>query len=126
MHYLIITLQIIVALGIMNVWLLRASRATPYRGGSAKTIREEFVVYGLPHWFMCAVGTLKVALALALLVALKVGAIAAPAALILGLLMVGAIIMHLKVKDPLSKALPASVMLALCIAIIVLPRLSAF
>jgi hypothetical protein len=34
--------------------------------------------------------------------------------------MVGALLMHLKVKDPFKKSIPALVMLALCIGIIVL------
>jgi hypothetical protein len=63
MNYLIIVLQLVVALGILNVWLLRANRATAYRGGNAKNMREEFATYGLPYWFMCVIGVLKVALA---------------------------------------------------------------
>jgi len=117
MHSLVIVLQLIVALGILNVWLLRSGRATPFRGGGAKTLREEFAVYGLPYWFMCVVGVLKVGLALCLLAALWFHRVSQPAAIGLGLLMLGAFVMHLKVKDPVKKALPSIAVFALCAAV---------
>jgi hypothetical protein len=40
-----------------------------------------------------------------------------PAAAVLILLMIGAFIMHLKVKDPLIKAVPSLLMLSMAIAI---------
>ncbi len=120
MHYLLIAFQLIVALGILNVWLLRASKATPFRGGDAKTLREEFAAYGLPYWFMWVVGVLKVGLALALLAALWFDRVAPPASIALGLLMLGAFVMHLKVKDPVRKALPSIGVFAMCGAIALL------
>jgi hypothetical protein len=92
-------LQIIVALGILNVWLLRSGRATPYRGGAAKSLREEFATYGLPFPVMCLIGGLKVGLALALLVGIWVPVLVQPAAIGMGLLMLGAFGMHLKVSE---------------------------
>jgi len=118
--YVLITLQLIVALGILNVWLLRAGRPTPFRGGAAKSLREEFAAYGLPFWFMCAVGVLKVVLALALIAAVWIHRLAQPAAMGLGLLMLGALLMHIKVKDPVKKALPSIAVLAMCFAIALL------
>ena len=44
MKYLILALQLIVALGILNVWMLRPGKATPFRGGDAKSLRDEFAV----------------------------------------------------------------------------------
>jgi len=120
MHYILIVFQLTVALGILNVWLLRASKATPFRGGDAKTLREEFAAYGLPYWFMCVVGVLKVGLALALLAALWFDRVAPPASIALGLLMLGAFVMHLKVKDPVRKALPSIGVFAMCGAIALL------
>jgi len=120
MHYILIALQLTVALGILNVWLLRSGQATPFRGGGAKTLREEFATYGLPFWFMCVVGVLKVGLALALLTALWLHPVARPAAIGLGVLMLGAFVMHLKVKDPVKKALPSIAVLAMCAAIALL------
>jgi hypothetical protein len=120
MTYLLIVLQLIVGLGILNVWLLRPGQPTPFRGGQAKTLREEFAAYGLPYWFMILVGVLKVGLALTLLAALWLHPMAQPAAIGLGLLMVGAFVMHLKVKDPFIKALPSIAVLAMCATIVVL------
>jgi hypothetical protein len=120
MQYVIIVLQLVVSLGILNVWLLRSNRATAYRGGNAKTMREEFAIYGLPYWFMCVIGVLKVGLAIALLASIWVDHLARPAAIGMGALMLGAFVMHLKVKDPLSKALPSMAVLAMCAAIALL------
>lgn len=63
-------LQIVVALGLLNVWLLRYSKQTVYRGQGAKNLKEEFAVYGLPEWFHYLIGFLKVGSALALIVGL--------------------------------------------------------
>jgi hypothetical protein len=38
----------------------------------------------------------------------------------MGLLMLGAFVMHLKVKDPIKKALPSLTVLAMCAAIALL------
>jgi hypothetical protein len=53
-------LQAVVALGLLNVWLLRAASPTRYRGGEAQSLKEEFSAYGLPTWFFFLVGVLKV------------------------------------------------------------------
>ncbi len=118
----LIALQTIVALGILNVWLFRSGKATAYRGGGAKNMREEFAVYGLPFWFFCVIGVLKVSLAIALLVGIWYPPITQPAAMGMGLLMLGAFLMHLKVKDPIKKALPSLTVLAVCAAIALLSQ----
>jgi len=119
-EYIRIAFQLIVGLGILNVWIVRSGTATPYRGGEAKNLREEFASYGLPFWFMCVIGVLKVGLALALLTAIWIHSVAQPAAIGLGLLMLGAFAMHLKVKDPIKKALPSIAVCAMCAAIALL------
>lgn len=113
-------LQVIVALGLLNVWLLRVGKATPYRGGNAASMREEFAAYGLPVGVMYAVGGLKVMIAVALLVGLWLPAMVTPAASVLILLMIGAFLMHLKVRDPLEKSIPSLLMLAMAIALSVI------
>lgn len=120
MDYFLIALQLAVALGILNVWMLRSNRPTPYRGGSAKNLREEFAAYGLPFWFMCLVGVLKIGLALTLIAGIWIHRAAQPAAIALGVLMLGAFFMHLKVKDPIKKAMPSLAVLAICAAIALL------
>lgn len=107
--------QIIVALGILNVWVLRFNRSTSYRGGNATNMREEFEAYGLPFWFMCIIGCLKIGFALALLAGIWIHAIVIPAAIGMAILMIGAISMHIRVQDPPKKALPATLMLILSI-----------
>ena len=108
-----VVLQLILALGLLNVWILRSHAATAYRGGSARTLQEEFAAYGLPRWAFYLVGALKVGIAVALLVGLWIPALVVPAAAGLVALMVGAITMHLKVGDSVLKSLPALLMLAM-------------
>lgn len=120
MDKLPIVLQLIVALGILNVWLLRSGKATPYRGGEAKNLRDEFATYGLPFPVMVLIGGVKVALAIALLVGIWVPVLVQPAAIGMGVLMVGAFAMHLKVRDPLGKSLPSLAVLAMCVGIVLL------
>ena len=67
MKWFVIACQMIIAFGLLNVWLLRSQKTTPYRGGDATNMREEFAAYGLPAWFMWAIGLLKVTLAIALI-----------------------------------------------------------
>lgn len=105
--------QLLIALGIFNVWLIRFSKSTKYRGGNAENLREEFRVYGLPNWFMVVIGISKVALACCLIAGFLYPALTRPAAMGMALLMLGAIAMHLKVRDPLLKSLPAVAMLAM-------------
>ena len=120
MKILQILLQLIVALGILNVWLLRSGKATAFRGGEAKNLREEILTYGLPFWFMCIVGALKVSFALSLIAGIWTHQLTQPAAIGMGFLMLGAFLMHLKVKDPINKALPSLAVLVMCVAIALL------
>jgi hypothetical protein len=113
MNYIIVALQIFVALGIFNVWLLRYGKETKWRGGTAKNMKEEFLVYGLPVWFMVCIGIAKVSLAIGLIVGLWIPVVTKPAAAALAVLMLGAVAMHVKVKDPVQRALPAIAMFLL-------------
>jgi uncharacterized membrane protein YphA (DoxX/SURF4 family) len=106
-------LQLVLALGLMNVWLLRAASPTPYRGGKAQSLKEEFGAYGLPGWFFFLVGALKLGSAAFLLIGLWLPSVVLPAASVVVALMLGALAMHLKVKDPPIKSLPAFGMLAM-------------
>jgi DoxX-like family len=115
---LLLILKSAVGFGILNVWILRFNKATPYRGGNARTMPEEFVAYGLPVWLTYVVGALKVLSALWLLGGIWAPLPAAPAATVLCVLMVGALLMHVKVRDPLLRSVPAALMLALNLAIL--------
>lgn len=117
MRTVLVTLQIAAALGLLNVWLLRFNRRTAYRGGDAASMPQEFASYGLPAWFAYAVGTLKVGSALALIAGIWYPAVVFPAAALICVLMLGALGMHAKIRDPLRKSLPALGMLVLCLCI---------
>ena len=117
MNSVVMVLQVIAALGLLNVWLLRFNQDTQYRGGGARTMREEFAAYGLPAWFVYVVGALKVGSAIALLAGLWLPALVFPAAALVCVLMVGALAMHARIRDPLSKSLPAFAMLAIALTI---------
>ena len=106
-------LQLLIGLGLLNVWLLRSASATPYRGGAASSLKEEFHAYGLPTWSFFVVGALKLGSAACLIVGLWVPELVLPAAAVVGLLMLGALAMHVKVKDPMIRSLPAFLMLVM-------------
>jgi len=110
--------QIIVALGIFSVWVVRSGQATSWRGGGARSLKEEFHVYALPGWSVWVIGFLKLLCATLLIAGIWLPALTRPAAAGLCVLMVGAVAMHLKVNDPLQKSLPALGMLALCVLIV--------
>ena len=113
MYWLVLTSQLILGFGLLNVWLLRPGKATPYRGRGARNMSEEFAEYGLPSWFMWGTGVLKVTLGVMLIAGLWFRSVTGPAAAVLALLMLGAVVMHWKVQDPLPKFLPAASLLAL-------------
>ena len=113
MDTVVLVIQVIIALGIYNVWLLRFGKETEWRGGPAKDLKEEFEVYGLPSWFMGIVGFLKLLFATLLIVGIWYQPVVRPASIGMAVLMLGAISMHVKVKDPMKRSLPAFTMLVL-------------
>ncbi len=113
METLVIVLQIVVALSIANVWLLRPKLATNWRGGNATNMLEEFKVYALPSWLMFTVGVAKLLTAIALLIGLSYPAFTKPAAFVMIALMACAVLMHVKVGDEARKSAPALTLLAL-------------
>ena len=118
--YVVYALQIIIALGLVNVWIVRFHKPTKYRGGSAGNMADEFAVYGLPKWFMYMVGMAKIAIALCMIVGFWLPILVYPASALLVLLMIGAISMHIKVKDPFIKAVPAILVFLMALMNVVL------
>jgi hypothetical protein len=100
-------LQIVIALGLLNVWILRFNKQTSYRGGVAKTLKEEFLVYDLPVWSCYVVGFLKVTSALFLIAGLWIPQLVLPFSVLILFLMLSAVTMHVMIRDPIFKALPA-------------------
>lgn len=113
-------LQLIVGLGLLNVWLVRSRSGTSYRGGAAQTLQGEFAAYGLPGFAFYLVGALKIGAAIILIAGVWFALPVREAAGLVAVLMIGAIAMHFKVGDPLMKSLPAGLMLAMSAAIVAL------
>lgn len=70
-------------------------------------------MYGFPPPAMYAVGAIKVGLATALLAGLQAPKLVRLAAIGLAAFMLGAIGMHVKVKDPVKRATPAMMVFTL-------------
>ena len=70
-------------------------------------MKEEFQAYGLPIWLMYVVGFLKIAIAIMLIVSIWIKELLEYNLWLLSVLMFGAVLMHLKVKDPIKKSYPA-------------------
>ena len=104
---LLMILQLIISIGLINVWLFRFNKTTEYRGGSAKNMKEEFIAYGLPEWSMYFVGFVKVAIAIMLIISIWEEELLLYNLIVLAALMIAAVFMHLKVKDPIKKSYPA-------------------
>ncbi|MEM6628435.1 MAG: DoxX family protein [Bacteroidota bacterium] len=117
MEIVALVFQVIIALGIFNVWILRFGKSTDWRGGDATNMKEEFAVYGLPEWFMKVIGALKLLLAIGLIAGIWFPELTQPAALGMAALMLGAVSMHIKVGDPLKKSIPAFSLLVLSLFI---------
>ena len=120
--YILIILKVIVGLSILNVWLIQPKKATKWRGGNAKTLIEEFEVYGLSKTVCYVIGFLKVSLALILLASIKFENLTLIGSIGLAVLLLGSVIMHIKVKDELFKSFPALLFIVMNLVIIFLHR----
>jgi uncharacterized membrane protein YphA (DoxX/SURF4 family) len=109
--------QIILAVTLINVWLVNFSKATKFRGKGAHNMKEEFKAYGLPSWLMYTVGLLKIIIALLLLLGFWAPVVLYPAGLVLAVLMLGAVFMHIKVRDSIIRILPAIVVFFMALVI---------
>jgi uncharacterized membrane protein YphA (DoxX/SURF4 family) len=120
MNTLNLILQFVIALGILNVWLLRFGMKSQWRGGDSTNMKEEFAVYGLPPWSVPLIGAIKVLCAIGLLVGIWIPSLVNPSAAGLAILMLGAGVMHVKVSDPPKKSLPAATLLILNLLVLIL------
>ena len=97
-----------IILGIFYAWTIGFNRESKYRPGRAKNMKEEFVVYGLPFWFMYTIGAVKLILSTLLIFGFFYPFLLKPVAAALCVVMAGAVLMHLKIReDKLIKALPS-------------------
>lgn len=120
--YIVYAFQIIIAMVLVNVWLVRFHKPTKYRGGGAGNMADEFAAYGLPKWFMYLVGAGKIFIAALMIIGFWVPMVVYPASALLVLLMVGAVAMHVKVRDPFIRAVPALLMLVMAVTNVVLTK----
>ncbi len=118
MDYILIVAKVIIFISIINVWFFRFNKKTLFRGGDASSMKAEFAAYGLSETMMYLVGALKVLSAFGLILSIWVPQLAIPAAAIMAILMLGAIYMHFKISDPLTKSLPAFIFLLLSLLIL--------
>lgn len=100
-------LQVAIALGLLNVWIIRFNKETSFRGGVAKTLKEEFAQYNLPGWSCYVVGFLKVTSALFLIAGIWIPQIVLPFAVLISFLMLSAVTLHIMIHDSYYKAMPA-------------------
>tara|TARA_B100000900_G_scaffold300062_1_gene258631 strand:+ start:235 stop:603 length:369 start_codon:yes stop_codon:yes gene_type:complete len=112
-----IVAQIVIALSIYNVWFLRFNKPTMFRGKNAQNMKQEFISYGLPGWFTWIIGFIKVSLATMLVLGIFQEQLVVPSAIGMAILMFGAVMMHVKVKDSPIKSFPAFIFLILSISI---------
>ena len=117
-YYYTVAAKIIIFISIINVWFIRFNKPTPWRGGDSKSMKEEFETYGLSHTIMYLVGTIKVGLAILLIVSLWIKDLSTPAAGAMGIFMLGAIAMHFKADDPSIKSFPALILFILSVGIV--------
>jgi len=87
-------MQAFVAMSVFYVWVVRY-----------QAVVADFAAFQLPDWLRDLVGALKLT-GVALLLGIGDGLEGIGAALI-GVFMVGAVMMHLRVKNPLIKVLPS-------------------
>ena len=101
-----------IGLVLLSVWTWRINRPTRFRGRTAKSMEDEFAVYGLSRKTMLGVGFLKVVISFCFLCGHWLPFLIRPAAIVLFVLMFMAVIYHLKVeKENLRKVAPAYLVL---------------
>ena len=113
LRILYVVVSFFVSFLVTNVWLFRFNKETPYRGGDAVNMIEEFAEYGLNTNIMYLVGFLKIVASIGLIIGLLKTKISIYSSLLMSFLMIGAIYFHFKISDPAIKYFP-SVLMLLC------------
>ncbi len=110
--------QVVIGLSVMRVWTINFNKSTPWRGGGARNMKEEFTAYGLPMWMVYFVGILKVIFSIGLIAGLWIPELILFSASGIAIFMFFAILMHVKIKDPIKKSIPALTFMVLSLLII--------
>ena len=106
LRILYVCVSFFVSFLVTNVWLFRFNKETPFRGGDAKNMIEEFAIYGLDINTMYLVGSLKVIASVGLIIGLLKTKFSVYSSLLMAILMTGAIYFHFKISDPAIKYFP--------------------
>jgi len=109
--------KIFLAISIIHVWSVNASKSSRWRAGDAQNLREEFRFYGYSRLSMYIVGFFKIGLSVMLIASLYYTSVSQLAAFGLAAFLISAIVMHIKVKDPWEKSLPAALFLLMALLI---------
>tara|TARA_B100000508_G_C11460416_1_gene278996 strand:+ start:1124 stop:1522 length:399 start_codon:yes stop_codon:yes gene_type:complete len=117
MEYIYAFTKILLAISIIHVWSINASKESRWRGGDAKNLREEFRVYGISRMGMYVVGFFKIGLSVTLIASLYYTQLTQIASFGLAFFLMGSIYMHIKIKDPWQKSIPAAFFLLLALVI---------
>ena len=112
--------QVVIGLSVIRVWTINFNKSTPWRGGGARNMKEEFTAYGLPMWMVYFVGILKVIFSIGLIAGLWIPELISFSASGIAIFMFFAILMHVKIKDPIKKSIPALTFMLLSLLIIFL------
>lgn len=109
--------QVLLACAMVDVWVRRYSRPGLVRGGDARSMAEEFRHYGLPDWFRNLMRIAKLSAGALLLLGIWLPWAAVMGGSVLGVLLAGAVAMHLKVNDPVYKLLPSFAFMLLSLVV---------
>jgi len=109
MEHLSQVLQVVIALSIWVVWVLRHD-----------AIEAEFRHFGFTNRFRDFIGATKISLAALLIAGIWFPALIPFSALSMAVLMVGAQFTHLRVKNPLPKFVPSFTLLLLSVCVYLL------
>ncbi len=106
MQTLIMASQLIIAGVLLNVWIFRYEQ-----------MRGEFQLYRLPDWLRVFTCFSKVTIAILLMIGLWYQDLTLVATQLLMVFMACAILAHMRVRNPVAKAVPAISVFLLCIMI---------
>jgi uncharacterized membrane protein YkgB len=126
MIYITIFFQLFLGIAMYDVWLFRYRTPGIFRGGDSTTMEEEFKVYGLSDSFRNLVRVLKLSAGTLILAGVWIDWAALIGGAMLVVLMAGAVSMHIKVKDPLYKAIPSFSFLLMSIWVVWIYRFLVF
>lgn len=105
-----------IILGIFYAWTIGFNQESKFRPGKSRNMKEEFLVYGLPLWFMYVIGIAKIILSALLILGFFYPAIVKPVAGLLCIILGGSVLMHLKIReDKLIKAFPSYYLFCCCV-----------